>query len=538
MVGKESSQPPQPPIASTEAPQMVSFVKLPILKKGEYILWTMKMEHYLAYRLCSMGIYLEWNKPSIDTLDIHDPYNNLKVYKADIKGSSGSSSNSHNVAFVFAQSTNSINELNAAYSVSTATGHSSRAQGNRSRDAGNAGYKEIDNGKRPAEEEDEQALVVHNGLCTYDWSYQVEEEATDFAVMAFTLNPSSSSSSNSEVQSCSKQCEQSYKQLKTLFDEQREKLSRAIIEIIGYDSLFNENEVLDIKEEEVIETVFDNRSSDEENSVANDRFKKVFTRSGRIPVSAAKPKAVASSSAAKPVNTVGLKQSVNFSRTTSTFHKLHSPIRMSFYKVTTHSRRNLTERVNTAGSKAVSDVKGNGGHPQQALKNKGIVNSGCSRHMIGNKADLANYQEIHDGGFVAFGSSRVLLRVPKQSNMYSFDLQNVVPSGDLTCLFAKASIDEPNLWHMRLGHVNFKTMNKLLKGNLSSFSSTYKSSDYKPADDKPKDDIGSKTVKEPVNKDDQAYRDKIDRLMSQSKEASDAADALRKEFKQGFMDQR
>ncbi|GJT73664.1 putative ribonuclease H-like domain-containing protein [Tanacetum coccineum] len=50
--------------------------------------------------------------------------------------------------------------------------------------------------------------------------------------------------------------------------------------------------------------------------------------------------------------------------------------------------------------------------------------------------------------------------------MYSFDLKNVVPSGDLTCLFAKATIDESKLWHRRLGHVNFKTMNKLVKGNL------------------------------------------------------------------------
>ncbi|GKF27417.1 putative ribonuclease H-like domain-containing protein, partial [Tanacetum coccineum] len=52
--------------------------------------------------------------------------------------------------------------------------------------------------------------------------------------------------------------------------------------------------------------------------------------------------------------------------------------------------------------------------------------------------------------------------------MYSFDLKNVVPSGDLTCLFAKATIDESKLWHRRLGHVNFKTMNKLVKGNLVS----------------------------------------------------------------------
>nr|GEV90160.1 hypothetical protein [Tanacetum cinerariifolium] len=62
--------------------------------------------------------------------------------------------------------------------------------------------------------------------------------------------------------------------------------------------------------------------------------------------------------------------------------------------------------------------------------------------------------------------SQVLPRVPKQNNMYSFDLKNVVLSGDLTCLFAKSTTDESNIWHMRLGHVNFKTMNKIVKGNL------------------------------------------------------------------------
>ncbi|GKD53747.1 transposase, Ptta/En/Spm, transposase, Tnp1/En/Spm-like protein, partial [Tanacetum coccineum] len=59
-----------------------------------------------------------------------------------------------------------------------------------------------------------------------------------------------------------------------------------------------------------------------------------------------------------------------------------------------------------------------------------------------------------------------LYKVPRQSNMYNFDLRNVVPSGDVTCLFANAIIDESKLWHRRLGHVNFKTMNKLVKENL------------------------------------------------------------------------
>ncbi|GJR73561.1 putative ribonuclease H-like domain-containing protein [Tanacetum coccineum] len=68
--------------------------------------------------------------------------------------------------------------------------------------------------------------------------------------------------------------------------------------------------------------------------------------------------------------------------------------------------------------------------------------------------------------FKLIDESQVLLRVPRKNNMYSFDLKNVVPFGDLTCLFAKATIDESKLWHRRLGHVNFKTMNKLVKGNL------------------------------------------------------------------------
>ncbi|GJS94664.1 putative ribonuclease H-like domain-containing protein [Tanacetum coccineum] len=62
--------------------------------------------------------------------------------------------------------------------------------------------------------------------------------------------------------------------------------------------------------------------------------------------------------------------------------------------------------------------------------------------------------------------SQVLLKVPKKNNMYSVDLKNIVPKGGLTCLFEKATSDESKLWHRRLGHINFKTMNKLIKGNL------------------------------------------------------------------------
>ncbi|GJU21038.1 ribonuclease H-like domain-containing protein [Tanacetum coccineum] len=68
--------------------------------------------------------------------------------------------------------------------------------------------------------------------------------------------------------------------------------------------------------------------------------------------------------------------------------------------------------------------------------------------------------------FKLLDESQVLLRVPRKDNIYSVDLKSVVPTGGLTCLFAKATIDESNIWHKRLGHINYKTMNKLVRGNL------------------------------------------------------------------------
>nr|GEU46838.1 ribonuclease H-like domain-containing protein [Tanacetum cinerariifolium] len=62
--------------------------------------------------------------------------------------------------------------------------------------------------------------------------------------------------------------------------------------------------------------------------------------------------------------------------------------------------------------------------------------------------------------------SHVLLKVPRK-NMYSVDIKSIVPKKDLTCLVAKATNDESMLWHRRLGHINFKNINKLVKDNLN-----------------------------------------------------------------------
>nr|GEV46070.1 hypothetical protein [Tanacetum cinerariifolium] len=181
-------------------------------------------------------------------------------------------------------------------------------------------------------------------------------------------------------------------------------------------------------------------------------------------------------------------------------------------------------------SPRVSAAKAPVGNPQQALQDKGVIDSGCSRHMTGNMSYLSDFEELN-GGYITFGgnpkggkitskgkiktgkldfddvyfvkelkfnlfsvlqmcdkknsvlftdteclilspdfklpdASQVLLRVPRENNMYNVNLKNIVPSEDLTCLFKKVTIDEFNLWHRRLGHISFKTINKQVKGNL------------------------------------------------------------------------
>ncbi|GJS56535.1 retrovirus-related pol polyprotein from transposon TNT 1-94 [Tanacetum coccineum] len=164
------------------------------------------------------------------------------------------------------------------------------------------------------------------------------------------------------------------------------------------------------------------------------------------------------------------------------------------------------------------------------IDTQGFINSGCSRHMTGNMAYLLDFKEFDGGyvtfrggahggrisgkgtlktdsldfkdvyfvnelnfnlfsvsqmcdkknyvlftdteclvlspNFMLPDESQILLKIPRKDNIYSFDMKNIVPKESLTCLVAKATSDESMLWHRRLGHINFKNINKLVKDNL------------------------------------------------------------------------
>ncbi|GJT57101.1 ribonuclease H-like domain-containing protein [Tanacetum coccineum] len=146
----------------------------------------------------------------------------------------------------------------------------------------------------------------------------------------------------------------------------------------------------------------------------------VLTRTGKIPVSTARAsgtnnvstarhnfnRQAVPTNAAMKVNTV--KPIVNRVRPKTVFHKTHSPFSRPFNNTTTLRTNFSYQKVNTAEVNAVSAVGGRretADYPHRALQNKGIVDSGCSRHMTGNKAYLAEYQDFN-GGPVAFGGSK------------------------------------------------------------------------------------------------------------------------------------
>ena len=168
-------------------------------------------------------------------------------------------------------------------------------------------------------------------------------------------------------------------------------------------------------------------------------------------------------------------------------------------------------------------------HPSIGKEDRGYSDSGCSRHMTGNMSYLSDFIAL-DGGPVVFGGgiggritgkgvikngnldfenvyyvpelkynlfsvsqicdkqnkvlftdtdclilspdfklpdeSQVLLKIPRKDNTYSVEMNKLVPKVGLTCLVAKATLEESMLWHRRLGHVNFKTINNIAKNGL------------------------------------------------------------------------
>ncbi|GJR34197.1 ribonuclease H-like domain-containing protein [Tanacetum coccineum] len=235
------------------------------------------------------------NKPEIDTLSLDNLYNNLKIYEPEVKGTSSSSTNTQNVAFVSSNSTSSTNgAVNTAHGATTASTQATavnsttidnlsdvvicaffasqpnspqldnedlqqihpddleemdlrfdkskveyynchkRGQFSREcRAPRNQENRNRENTRRvvPVETTTSNALVSCDGS-GYDWSDQAEEGPTNFALMAY-----SSTSSNSEVSTdsnCSSSCLENVKNLKEQNEQLLKDLRTSKLNAIAY----------------------------------------------------------------------------------------------------------------------------------------------------------------------------------------------------------------------------------------------------------------------------------------------------------------
>ncbi|GJV98549.1 putative ribonuclease H-like domain-containing protein [Tanacetum coccineum] len=171
---------------------------------------------------------------------------------------------------------------------------------------------------------------------------------------------------------------------------------------------------------------------------------------------------------------------------------------------------------------------------QKALKNKGIVDSGCSRHMTGNKAYLVEYQD-YNGGPVAFGG--------RKGPNWLFDLDYLIDSMNYQPVTVEnkanktAGPKEAN--HSAGIQDNIDTGNSEMEAEpaqeyfvlplWSSYTSTVKSSEAKNRDENPNGDTGPKINEEPKDQEDQAFLEELERLKRQEKDVNDAAEAFRKD---------
>ncbi|GJR54632.1 ribonuclease H-like domain-containing protein [Tanacetum coccineum] len=360
----------------------------------------------------------------------------------------------------------------------------------------------------PVEETTFNALVFQYDGFGYDWSDHAKEGPTNFALMVYTssVSPSVPVVATSEVKTSESKHKSVSKPLiedwifdsenenETEFKSRQRKLSNAKVEFVKTNEHMKSPRGSVKKVENNKQVEYPRKNSQSPRAVLmKSSFKTLNTASQNS------SRAAISVNTARPIDTAYPRPTVNSARPVSNvFNRAHSHDRRPFNKFTTNKNSNFNEKVNTVrgnvttvGPKAVvSNNKGNEanvvkasacwvwrpkqkvldhGNPQQDLKDKGVIDSGCSRHMTGNKSYLTDYEEI-DGGFVAFGGtkvlspnfklideSHVLLKVPRNDNMYRVDLKNIVPQGGLTYLFAKATPDEFNLWHRRLGHPERKT---------------------------------------------------------------------------------
>ncbi|GJU35737.1 retrovirus-related pol polyprotein from transposon TNT 1-94 [Tanacetum coccineum] len=163
----------------------------------------------------------------------------------------------------------------------------------------------------------------------------------------------------------------------------------------------------------------------------------------------------------------------------------------STHTTTDHYDIEWFKRGEALQSKKDEAPKSTRAESSNANRSKTPTRSRCSRHMTGVKSYLHKYKEqpgpkvvfrddstcITEGygsikcngifdekiGTIFISNKEIVMIAPRVRDVYVLDM---ISSAQESCFFAKASENLNWLWHKRLAHLNFKTINKLAKQNL------------------------------------------------------------------------
>nr|GEV12799.1 uncharacterized mitochondrial protein AtMg00810-like [Tanacetum cinerariifolium] len=375
----------------------------------------------------------------------------------------------------------------------------------------------------PVKASTSNALVSQcDGVDSYDWSFQTDEEPTNYALMAFTSSGSLSSlgsDNESQFDVLSSKTGLESIEARLIVYQQNENVFEEDIKLLKLDVMLRDNALVELRKKfEKAEKERDDSKPDDSvpTSPVNDRYKSGERYHAVLPPYTGTfmpPKHYLVFIDALPASeTVPNMNSARMTHLHSNRHVVPTAVLTRSRLVPLNAVRPVTTAVPKSNVKSLRPVKHvvnkahfeeiNGGYVAFGGNPKGGKITGKGKIKTG-KLDFDDVYFVKEFRFNLFSVSQmcdkkhsvlftdtecvilstdfklpdenhVLLRIPKENNMYNVDLKNFIPSGYLTCLFAKATLDESNLWHKRLGHINFKTMNKLVKGNQPNHSAGIK----------------------------------------------------------------
>ncbi|GJW11819.1 putative ribonuclease H-like domain-containing protein [Tanacetum coccineum] len=317
--------------------------------------------------------------------------------------------------------------------------------------------------------------------------------------MAYTSSgSSSSSSSDSEVSTCSKACLKSYETLKEHYDNLTKDFNKSQLNVGAYKAglesvearldVYKKNEV--VFEEDIKILKLDIKLRDNALTELKKKFEKAEKKRDDLKLTLEKfenssknlSKLLEIQVSDKFKTGVGFDSQVVDSQVFDSqvndkhkigegYHAVPPPYTGNFMPpkpnlvLANEEEYVFSESITNVPIVATTEVKTIESKPKESVKK--IENNKQAKYPRKNSQNPRDTEcVVLSPDFKLLDENHVLLRVPRKDNMYSVDLKNIVPSGGLTCLFAKATLDESNLWHRRLGHINFKTLNKLVRGNL------------------------------------------------------------------------